>query len=157
MGFCQHILILVKFRQRSWHFRWRHTYTYVIGLYNGHTRLCAVEAVVNLEMSSADCLLCEGCIEVKEAVNLKIKWNTAVSEVLSEGTKTVVHINAGIRHEQFVPLVEIRRNLDFLFCEGRIEVKEAVNLKIKLNTAVSDVLSEGIKTVVHINAGIRHE
>jgi len=81
-----------------------------MGLYNGHTRLCAVEAVVNLEMSSADCLLCEGCIEVKE---------------------TVVHINAGIRHEQFVPLVEIRRDLDFLLCEGCIEVKEAVNLKIK--------------------------
>jgi hypothetical protein len=46
----------------------------VIGLYNGHTHLCAVEAVVNLEMTtSADCLLSEGCIEVKEAVDLKIK------------------------------------------------------------------------------------
>lgn len=64
--------------------------------------------MVNLKMTtSADCLLCEGCIEVKETVALKIKWNTAVSEVLSEGKETVVHINAGIEHDQFVSFVEI--------------------------------------------------
>jgi len=57
--------------------------------------------------TSADCLLCEGCIEVKETVALKINWNTAVSEVLSEGKETVVHINAGIEHDQFVSFVEI--------------------------------------------------
>jgi len=46
----------------------------VIGLYNGHTRLCAVEAVVNLKVTTiTDCLLCEGSSEVKEAVDLKIK------------------------------------------------------------------------------------
>lgn len=65
----------------------------MIGLLNGHT------------------CLCEGCIEVKEAVDLNIKWNTAVSEVLSEGKETVVHIDAGIKHDQFVSFVEIWRNL----------------------------------------------
>jgi hypothetical protein len=80
----------------------------VIGLYNGHTHLCAVEAVVNLKVTtSADCLLCEGCIEVKEAVDLKIKQNTAVSEVMSEGKETVVHINAGIERDKFLSFVEI--------------------------------------------------
>lgn len=75
MRFCHQILILVKTGQRSWYFRWRHTLMWLVFIMDTVISV-KYKAVVNQKMTtSADCLLCEGWIEVTET-----KWNTADSD-----------------------------------------------------------------------------